>query len=85
MLNNCKTFRVKDHFSASCMKELKSITVNVDNKLRYLRDHCQIPIWICDGLRDFVSFVQFKEQEKHPWKSLAFSKAVGFSLQLYKK
>ena len=44
MLNNCKTFRVKDHFSASCMKELKSITVNVDNKLRYLRDHCQIPI-----------------------------------------
>ena len=44
MLNNCKTFRVKDHFPASCMKELKSITVNVDNKLRYLRDHCQIPI-----------------------------------------
>ena len=23
---------------------------------------------ICDALRDFVPFVQFKKREKHPWR-----------------
>ena len=29
---------------------------------------------ICGALRDFVPFVQFKEREKHPWRSVNFSK-----------
>ena len=47
----------------------------------------------CDALRDFVPFVQFKKHEKHPWRSVAFSKVAGrsvtfskvpsFSLQFY--
>ena len=27
---------------------------------------------ICDALRDLVSFVQFKNHEKHPWSSATF-------------
>ena len=28
----------------------------------------------CDALRDLVPFAQFKKREKHPWRSVAFSK-----------
>ena len=39
--------------------------------------HEQIPIWICDALLDLVPFVQFKRREKHPWRSVNFSKVAG--------
>ena len=29
---------------------------------------------ICGVLHDLVSFVQFKNREKHPWRSVSFSK-----------
>ena len=32
---------------------------------------------ICGVLRDFVPCAQFKKREKHPWRSVAFSKVVG--------
>ena len=32
---------------------------------------------IFDALRDLVPFVQFKKREKHPWRSVTFSKVVG--------
>ena len=33
----------------------------------------------------FLLFVQFKKREKHPWKSVIFSKVAGFSFfKLYK-
>ena len=38
---------------------------------------------MCGALRDLVPFVQFKKRKKHPWRSVDFSKAAGFSLQLY--
>ena len=41
------------------------------------------PCHICVGLRDLVLFVQFKKREKHPWKSVNFSKVAGVSLQLH--
>ena len=28
-------------------------------------------------LRDLVPFAQFKKREKHPWKSVTFSKAAS--------
>ena len=31
---------------------------------------------ICDALRDLVPFVQFTKREKHPWKSVNFSKKL---------
>ena len=31
---------------------------------------------ICDALRDLIPFVQYKKREKHPWRSVAFSKVV---------
>ena len=34
---------------------------------------------ICGAFRDLVAFVQFKKREKHPWKSVNFSKVAGFS------
>ena len=33
-----------------------------------------------DALRDLVPFVQFKKREKHPWKSVIFSKFADCSL-----
>ena len=33
---------------------------------------------ISDALRDLVPFVQFKKCEKHPWRSVTFSKVVDF-------
>ena len=32
---------------------------------------------ICDALYNLVSFVQFKKREKHPWRSVTFSKVTG--------
>ena len=31
----------------------------------------------CDIFRDLVTFVQFKKREKHPWRSVIFSKVAG--------
>ena len=36
------------------------------------------PVCICDVLRDFASFAQLKKCEKHPWRSVTFSKVAGF-------
>ena len=38
---------------------------------------------ICGALRDLVPCTRFKKREKHPWRSVTFSKVAGFSLQLY--
>ena len=32
---------------------------------------------ICGALRDLVPSAQFKTQEKHPWRSVTFSKVAG--------
>ena len=32
---------------------------------------------ICDALRNLLPFVQFKKREKHPWRSVTFSKVAG--------
>ena len=34
---------------------------------------------ICGTLRDLVPFAQFKKREKHPWRSVNFSKVAGWS------
>ena len=34
-------------------------------------------IHIGGELRDLLPFVQFKKHEKHPWKSVNFSKVAG--------
>ena len=36
----------------------------------------------CDALRDLVPLVQFKNREKHPWRSVNFSKVASWSLQV---
>ena len=37
----------------------------------------QIERAIYGALRDLVPFVQFKKCEKHPWRSVNFSKVAG--------
>ena len=32
---------------------------------------------ICDALRNLVPFAQFKKREKHPWRSVTFSKVLS--------
>ena len=31
----------------------------------------------CDALHNLVPFAQFKNREKHPWRSVTFSKFAG--------
>ena len=38
-----------------------------------------------DSLRNLVPLVQFKKREKHPCRRDTFSRAAGWSLQLYRK
>ena len=33
----------------------------------------------CGALRNLIPFVQFKKREKHPWRSVNFSKVAGFN------
>ena len=41
--------------------------------------HNLLPLqFICDALRDLVPSIQFKKREKHPWRSVTFSKVAGF-------
>ena len=35
------------------------------------------PVAICDVLCDLVPCAQFKKREKHPWRSVNFSKVAG--------
>ena len=35
------------------------------------------PANILDELDDLIPFVQFKKREKHPWRSVTFSKVAG--------
>ena len=37
-------------------------------------------ILICDVLHDLVPFEQFKNREKHPWRSVTFSKVAGYQI-----
>ena len=55
-------------------------------KLRNIQDcpNFHKKIFICGALRDLIPFVQFKKRAKHPWRSVTFSKVVGFSMQLTK-
>ena len=39
----------------------------------------ELMLWLL--LRDLVPFMQFKKHEKHPWRSVTFSKVASFSLQ----
>ena len=36
----------------------------------------------CDALRDLVAFVQFKQREKQPWRSVNFKPATLLKLTL---
>ena len=57
------------------------------------RKHAPVPLddlaghelIICGALRDLVPFVQLKKHEKHPWRSVTFSKVAGLNLQLYQE
>ena len=42
----------------------------------YILDLLNVCIYICDTLRDLVPFVQFKKREKHPWRSVTFSRLL---------
>ena len=38
-------------------------------------------LFISDILCDLISFVQFKKREKHPWRSVTFSKVAGYFIK----
>ena len=48
--------------------------------IQYLAIFSNFPLIICDTLHDLVPIVQFKTREKHPWRSITFSKVAGLEL-----
>ena len=42
-----------------------------------IKEHGQ-KLTSCDVLRDLVPFAQSKKREKHPWRSVTYSKVAGF-------
>ena len=61
----------------------KSIQITIITEY-YLGGHLDDLLHICDALRDLVPFVQFKKREKYPWRSITFSKVVGFTFNFTK-
>ena len=51
-------------------------TILIENSLRTATKYF-VFFFICDALHDLVPFVQFKTREKHPWRSVTFSKVAG--------
>ena len=39
---------------------------------------CLLLLFICDALRDLMSFVQFKKREKDPWRSVTLTPLLVF-------
>ena len=56
--------------------------IGIHSILRYSYRIRYIRIQICDALRDLVPFVQFKQREQHPWRSVTFSKVSDFHSEL---
>ena len=56
-----------------------SLTI-ATSKILFYPTTCQTFIWA--DLLDLVPFVQFEKREKHPWRSVTFSKIAGFTLQI---
>ena len=50
----------------------------VDQKIPKTFASCISISCFTDALRDLVPFVQFNKPEKHPWRSVTFSKVAGF-------
>ena len=72
---NCQTTfkRGKNGFQHRCF--LLNIVKNLRTPI--LKNICERllqPVDKCDALRDLVAFVQFKKREKHPWRSVNFTK-----------
>ena len=57
---------------------VSSLVGSLDYFYAFLRGSFERLNSICDALHDLVPFVQFKKHEKHPWRSVTFSKVAGF-------
>ena len=58
------------------VRKLKLMEVHTPSPLRTIYAQCTIGL-DSDVLHDLVPFVQFKKREKHPWRSVTFSKVAG--------
>ena len=64
-----RRFKVKD--------DIIYVVSNSTNQLFYRRKwKSRCFIFICDALRNLVTFVDFKKREKHPWRSVDFNKVT---------
>ena len=54
-------------------KRLNILVFSLLNILVFTLFHFSEKI-MCNALRDLVPFVQYKKREKHPWRSVTFSK-----------
>ena len=61
----------------SCIKQLLSIGHDIYKLFDEGYEVRGVFLDTCDALRDLVIFVQFKKREKHPWRSVNFSKVAG--------
>ena len=55
---------------------IRSFGSNIEKESQKPRPKLKNGYLICDALRDLAPFVQFKKYEKHPWRSVTFSKVT---------
>lgn len=63
------------NFASWVSKLLSMETAGVFSHVNYWSNKCLIRVlmYICDALRDWVPFAQFKKREKHPRRGVTFS------------
>ena len=69
----------KDMHDPKLIKEQLTLRSKKESKTQHDLIDCK-----CDALWDLVPFLQFKKREKHPCRSITFSKVAGFSILLLK-
>ena len=76
------TFAIYSFFSwrKTCLLKKGETVKRSTNYIRFGRETNAVWLFLnydCVGLRVSVPFIQIKKLEKHPWRSVAFSRVAG--------
>ena len=78
----CSLSGMKESFAIESLFEMMENAFFFTLKFLFVLEILKYFFWLfrhvgkCDALRDLVALVQLKKREKHPWRSLNFSKVA---------
>ena len=77
ILNNFSKFLLRFE------KRFRATSLEITNQWLFSEIQSNLNLRNCGVLRDLVPFEQFKKREKHPWRSVNFSKVAGFKPHVF--